>query len=282
MIISRLSGGIGNQLFQYSLGLYLSIKNDSILKVDVNRFNSVNEFRNYSLDDIISDINIASDDEIHDFTKKSWLNPFSNRKVVNEKKFEFDNNITKLKGSLYLNGFWQSEKYFLPIKDILKDKIKIKSIFNPSLYNKFRSEFNTKNSVCIFVRRAELVTNKTFESYHGYCKEDYYYRAIQYISNKIENPFFYIFSDDIEWCIEKFGNLNNSQIVLHFDNDINYTQYFYLMSYCRNFIISNSTYGWWAAWLSISKDKIVIVPNNWFNQAKHSTIDLFPPDWIVL
>lgn len=282
MIITQLTGGLGNQLFQYSLGLNLSIINNMPLKVDISRYQLVTEFRKYSLDEIISNIEIASQSEIDLFKKKSIFGLLKQKKIVAEKEFRFDEGILRQKGNLYLDGFWQSEKYFSSIKNILLDKVNLKNIISPDDFFKYEIEIGNKNSVCLFVRRAELVTNPVFSSYHGYCSEDYYLKAIEIMKQKVDDAFFFIFSDDLEWCYENFNDINNSVIVKHFSKDDKYIQYFILMSFCKHFIIPNSTYGWWAAWLSKCSEKKIIAPKNWFNKANHSIIDLFPSDWIII
>lgn len=286
MIVTRLSGGLGNQLFQYCVGLNLGRLNSDIVKVDINRFSMPEENRQYCLDLIFPEVQIASHEEVTSFTKPKRIfgifNIAGDRRLIVEKGFSFDPGILKQKGPAYLQGFWQSEKYFIGLKEFLQKTIILKRIESSDLYEFYLNKIKFNNSVCLFVRRAELVTNQKYRAYHGYCDLDYYKRGISFLNQKLENPFYLIFSDDLSWCIENFSELSNSIIVPHDVAGDRFVQYFMLMKECQNFIISNSTYSWWAAWLASNNEKTVVAPKSWFNEAKHSTEDLIPADWVQL
>jgi hypothetical protein len=133
-----------------------------------------------------------------------------------------------------------------------------------------------ENSLCIHVRRGDYVGNK----YHEIVGKEYYNKGIDYISSKIKIDKIYVFSDDIKWCEEN----------MHFDYPTMFVSDEYagqkaeghmaLMRACKYFIIPNSSYAWWASWLSESKDKIVVVPKQWFTDEKINSDDLIPEGWI--
>jgi hypothetical protein len=127
----------------------------------------------------------------------------------------------------------------------------------------------------INVRRADYLNT----DFHGVYGIDYIKSAVKIIESKIENPKYFIFSDDIEWCVENV-NLPNMTIVNHFYKGSKFSHYLQLMMNCKHFIIPNSSFAWWSAWLSKSSDKIVIAPKRWFNRDDINTNDLIPENWI--
>jgi hypothetical protein len=114
--------------------------------------------------------------------------------------------------------------------------------------------------------------------FHGVMGNDYIMRAVDIIESKIENPTYFIFSDDVEWCKENI-HLKNMKIVDHSYAGEKFNYYLQLMISCKHFIIPNSSFAWWSAWLNTNSDKIVIAPKNWFN-VDIDTSDLIPDNWI--
>lgn len=175
----------------------------------------------------------------------------------------------------YLEGFWETEKYFIDIRDIL-----LKEIQFPKIYGKnkeFSNYIKNSNSVSIHFRRGDYI--KESETYGNICTNEYYYRAISYIKKFIPNPIFFAFSDDITWVYEFCSNIDNIYIV-----DCNYdrTGYIdlYLMSLCKHNIIANSTFSWWGSWLGKNRSKMVIAPKIWMNGRKMP--DISCRNWVRL
>ena len=183
-------------------------------------------------------------------------------------------NFIRSNENIYLEGYWQSEKYFERIKDVIK---------NEFVFEKFSEEKNifasnkiyATNSVAIHVRRGDYVKNPL---YSDICTLDYYKRAIKYITQHIDNPFFYIFSDDIHWCIENFNDLNQIEFI-DWNNGKQSYRDMQLMSLCKHNIIANSTFSWWGAWLNKNPSKIVIAPKKILNSS-NDAIDLITNSWI--
>jgi hypothetical protein len=293
MITVVLKGGMGNQLFQYSLGLYLSVLNSSELVLDLTYLNNSPAFivkRDYSLEmfninhkcinqntfnPLFSNIGRS---EILRYAKiNRFANIFSNIIYVSETKpFIYDHKLISLKGNLYLNGYWQNYKYIENINNLIKEKFSIKSeyLLNCSeLYNLI----SNSESVCVNIRRTDFVINKLY----GDTSIDYYRNAYNYIKEKLNKPIFVINSDDIEWC-KKNLQFMEPKIYIELENDYKYITQFYLMKNCKHFIIPNSTFAWWAAFLSDNKRKIVITPRKWFKDGKINHTGLIPSDWIML
>lgn len=287
MIIVNLTGGLGNQLFQYAFGKALAIKNNCQLKLDISSFKNY-KLRDYNLRSFSIDEKIASKQEC-DLLKGENLfflqkikNKILNRNFYHtEKSIQFNDEYKKITNPAYILGYWQSEKYFKEIEDIIRNEFTIvtpPSKQNRELINKIINE----NAISIHVRRGDYVNDKHTNQVHGVCSLSYYYEAIELMNSKNSNPVFYIFSDDIEWA-KKNLLFKKEKIFIDFNDKSNYED-MRLMSNCKHHIIANSSFSWWGAWLNNSKSKIVIAPKIWFNNSdwNNQTTDLIPLYWTRL
>ena len=295
MITVRLIGGMGNQMFQYALGRRLAERHNTILKLDttflLNRLPRKNfVFRGY-------DLNVFNIQE--SFTCLSrFAMIFNNiafplsycylriKKVfypnciVKEKKdYFFDSSVLDSPNDIYLNGYWQSERYFKDIEHIVRKEFTFKEKLN-GRGNLMADKIRNVNAVCVNIRRADYVTNALNNAFFGTISKEYYQRAEEIISSKTENPHFFIFSDDINWCKTNLKFNHPTVFVGSEYAGKKWQQYLQLMVMCKHFIIPNSTFAWWAAWLSENKDKIIIVPKKWVNDSNINTDDLIPSSWI--
>jgi len=272
MIIVRLKGGLGNQMFQYALGRVLSLKFDTRLKLDTYFLNlnikGVTK-RNYDLD--VFDIKAEVSNNI--FTS-FFLSLF---KYKREKGFHFDEDVMNVGGDVYLDGYWQSPKYFKGFEDAIKRDFKLKNIPAKNIQD-LEGEISSTDSVCIHVRRGDYVGNKVHET----ISLDYYKSGLEIISQKTNVKKIYVFSDDIKWCRE---NLSFPKPTVFVDESFAGEKgegHMYLMSKCKNFIIANSSFSWWAAWLCDYNDKIIVCPKKWFTDESIDTSDLIPKEWIKI
>ncbi|MBN2544900.1 MAG: alpha-1,2-fucosyltransferase [Spirochaetes bacterium] len=290
MIIVKLMGGLGNQMFQYAFGRFLSLKNETELKFDISWFSKSNYSRKYMLNIFNIEEKFANNREINRLKYKIKL-PFVNnllKKITkdnilfkkcyfNEKKFNFNANLSIIKlNNAYFEGYWQSEKYFIDIKDIIKKDFIIKIKPDKKIV-KFLNKIKNEDSVSIHVRRGDYITNPKTNKYHGVCPLEYYQKAVHIIGDKIKNPVYYIFSDDFE-SVKKEMKLDIKYKIFEGNNDYDD---FRLMQNCRHHITANSSFSWWSAWLSEYNNKIVICPSKWFNETI-DTGDLIPQDWIQI
>ena len=294
MIVVKLMGGLGNQMFQYAFGKNLAIKNNTHLKVDTAflldrtpREGFV--FRDFDLDIFTLKADTVAENEVEEFKRSK---PFfsrllsggnSNTTIINEKVFHFDPSAVVMNKNSYASGYWQSEKYFQEIEAIIRKEFSFKTALN-----EFESELNSEilntNSVCINFRRTDFVHVKNSADTHGATELSYYENAIQLITSKVENVHFFIFSDDIEWCKLNVKTNFPTTFVGHEYKGEKFSSYFQLMINCKHFIIPNSTFAWWAAWLSQNENKIVIAPKRWFLDVnlQNASMDIFPSSWIQL
>jgi Glycosyl transferase family 11 len=290
MIIVKLMGGLGNQMFQYAFGRYLAEKHRAELKLDT-RFlldrtprKGHRIFRNYDLDIFRVQENFATEQEVFHLSQRS-KNPFLD-KVLNkilglkrsyllEPHFHFSETAYNAPDNIYLAGYWQAEKYFAPVQTIIREDFTYKNEMSIPAKD-LLAQIKSTNSVCVNVRRGDFVTNP----FHGAFGVNYFQQADKIIRQKIADPAYFIFSDDIEWCKENLQFLAPSVFVTHRFAGEKFQDYLRLMSACNHFIIPNSSFAWWAVWLNEHRDKIVIAPEKWFNDPRYDTKDLAPSGWI--
>ena len=274
MIITRLAGGLGNQMFQYAFARSLSIKYNTNLKIDLSFLKNRNmgpnfTYRNYELDifNVVEDFNSTFEncirfDEPH----------------LNYSKEIVDNINRQIDKDIMIDGYWQSVKYFEESKSVIKSDFTFKSLVDDSSVDKIKlmlDDIRSTNSVMLNIRRTDFLNN----DFHGVMGLEYINKSTELLESKIDNPKYFIFSDDIEWCKENI-KLNNMVIVDHSYKGDRFSYYLQLMKECKNFIIPNSSFAWWSAWLSDSPNKIVIAPKKWFTNESINTSDLIPSDWI--
>ena len=181
-----------------------------------------------------------------------------------------------MKDNVYLDGYWQSWKYFNNYSDIIKKDFTIKLKYLNTIDRNLLTQIENSNSVALHVRRGDYVNNKDVNKFLGICDKSYYESAIEFIKNKVVDPRFYIFSDDPDWCLKEFGN---EFFIISGNHD---WQDLWLMSKCKNQIIANSSFSWWAAWLNNNMEKIVVAPKKWFSGMNIKIDDRLPESWIKL
>lgn len=286
MIIVRITGGLGNQMFQYALGRALSLKLDCELVLDVS-FYPKQTLRKYELDKFNiqaryatqKEINNAGADSgvvsrlIHKFGLASIFYP---QYIKELESIKYVSAIDNCKQGSYLDGYWQNPSYFELNKEILRKD------FTPTEYRsevviKWSEKICKSNSVSLHIRRGDYVENAHTNSTHGLCSLEYYKRAIEHIEKKISKPTYFVFSDDIKWCKENLGFIENSFFV---DNTSSAIDDLVLMGGCQHNIIANSTFSWWGAWLG--RDLIAIAPKNWFCLESRNNIEVYPKKWLTL
>lgn len=290
MIITKLIGGLGNQMFQCAAGRRAAYVNNTSLKLDITGYeNQVGITpRKYALNIFNIQENFASINEINKLKKNTFIQKilkkihpvFTNKSYVREKVHNFDPDILKISDNTYLEGYWASEEYFKDIEDIIRKEFTLKN--KPDAINqKMISRIKNCDSVSIHIRRGDYVNDKKTNQFHGVCDLNYYLRAIALIAKKVKSPKFFVFSDDIEWAKQ---NLLLKFPCIYVEHNTGKKDYedMRLMSYCQHNIIANSSFSWWGAWLNKNKDKIVIAPKKWFNDKSINTKDLIPDSWIKI
>lgn len=299
MIITKLYGGLGNQMFQYAAGLSLAKRTGQKLKLDITALSNYSLHQNYQFDKIFNhNFEIASKLDCLMVLKYQYKRGVHGsiaiapnhkygltRTLIRQNTFNYWEGFERLKGSKYLAGYWQSEKYFRFAKD---------DVYKHFNFKEFEKETNTtrilnikkENSVFIHIRRGDYVSDPKTKEFHGICGYNYYKSAIKLIKKNIDNPLFFIFSDDPEEAKRIIGESKNIDYIqdnqgLYSYNDL------HLMSHCRHHILANSSFSWWGAWLSryryAKKGKqITIAPDRWLLKANEEIEDIYNPEWIKL
>ncbi len=289
LIIVRLIGGLGNQLFQYSAAKALSYELSIPLKIDVTPFKRY-KLHAFSLNKFTITSPIASNEELRIFPGRPessiWSKLISKlsinkaKNIYNENSFCFDGNIFNLHPPIYLNGYWQSEKYFHKYRNEIKKELKFKYEFDHTS-KCIAKKIIKSNSISLHVRRSDYVSNKKSRDFHGTASISYYKRALEVIKAKINNPKFFIFSDDILWAKSNLIFDWDSTFISHNGTKNNH-QDLRLMSLCKHNIIANSTFSWWGSWLNSNENKLIIAPDKWFANDSICVSDLIPNDWLKL
>ncbi len=288
MIIVKIYGGLGNQMFQYALGRTLSLKNKAQLKLELSFFNNSGMAiaREYGLNHFNIEGEPATIDDLWQFTNRGFsrkvserLKPFYRRQIVNEPHYNFAPNILKIIGDKFLSGYWQSEKYFLPIADIIRRDFTLRDEYK-NLPTELVNKIKNSNSISIHFRRGDYVASPEVNKVIGVKTLDYYYQALSVVAQKVDRPHLFIFSDDIEWVRNNFKTTH--EITFISGSGLKDYQEMILMSLCQHNILANSSFSWWGAWLNNNPNKIVIAPKKWLNDSAVNTQDLIPDNWIKL
>jgi hypothetical protein len=295
MVITRILGGLGNQMFQYAAGLSLAVKLESELKMDVREFKDYSLHQGFELERIFSvqgtrassnDLNRVlgwqSSRLAKSFIQKMNLSFLNSEKNVKEPSFEYWKGFEILDGDLYLDGYWQSEEYFKNIEDNIRLNFEFKIPFDKK-NQKLSEVIQSVDSISLHIRRGDYLNSNSANLIHGTCSMDYYHNAINYLKRKLDAPVLFVFSDDIAWVKKNLGTDLKAYYVSHNIAKNSYRD-MQLMSLCNHNIIANSTFSWWGAWLNKNRDKIVIAPQKWFanDEMQLKTVNIYPNSWVKL
>lgn len=292
MIFVRISGGLGNQMFQYAAAYskareydYELVLDNTELISDINLKNTDREFelnylninsRTINIQDYQM-ISVPTSGLLYRLLRKASLYikiPFLN--YIRETSFSFDKIINRTRKYSYIDGNWQSEKYFLNCRDDLRKQFIITDFAHAN--QKIIEKMKDVESVAIHIRRGDYLTNPNANKVHGVCPISYYKRAIADLREKKTNLQFFVFSDDPQWAKENLAIEKDIIFIDHNTGDRSYLD-MQLMINCRNHIIANSSFSWWGAWLSDDINKYVYAPKKWF-LVDIDTSDLIPKSWI--
>jgi hypothetical protein len=298
MIINRLCGGLGNQLFQYAMGYSLASRNNTTQKLDitgyVGRVADKNKgVRTFDLQNFNISSPIAADNDLSKFSFytdnkffKHLIRFYRNNKSFYKRKyilepedkyFLFDKRILerKMEQDVCLEGYWLSEKYFESVETEIRREFTFKDVAS-EINSKYIRNINETNSVSIHIRCTDnqLIKN-------GILPIEYYEKAMEEITKRVDNPTFYVFSDNPEWAMK---NLTIKYPIVFISHNKNADfEDLRLMTFCKHSIIANSTFSWWGAWLGKKDGQIVICPNKHLSTERDLTkTDYIPKNWLVI
>jgi len=275
-------------MFQYAAGRALAERLGVPLKVELFEFET-NPLRRFELDKFNICAEIATPEETANIIigPSRFQRNYSrlaislglgfNKIAFKEIKYSYDATFAKIRQPMFLNGYWQSEKYFKSAEDKLRNELCL--LVKPDEANqKILDGIVQCPAVSLHIRRGDYITNPSAALVHGVCSLDYYHSAIRHITAHVENPYFFVFSDDPQWVKDNLKT-NYPVKIVEANGPDRGPEDMRLMKLCRHHIIANSSFSWWAAWLNDRLDKIVVAPRVWFLDKKIDTKDLIPEQW---
>lgn len=280
-------------MFQYAAASSLAQKHGVPIRLDISDFGRFKAHNGFELNQVFQlKIPIATIDDVYSILgwqgasavrRKLALPLFKRLRCKNyivEPHFQYWQYINDVLAPSYLHGYWQSEKYFADSSEKIRGEFEFRGEMSPANLRVAEKICAAKNSVSLHVRRGDYAIEPRTKAIHGLCSISYYYDAIKYISDRIENPMFFVFSDDIPW-VKKNLVIHHARVYIDYNKGVESYNDMHLMSLCRNQIIANSSFSWWGAWLNPVADRIVIAPKYWFAM-KVDTSDLIPNEWVRL
>lgn len=264
VLVAKVEGGLGNQLFIYATARRLAVNNDVPLKLDITS-GYVDDIynRSYRLDNFNIDATVAS---LYDSYMSAWgqqrryvarkinkILPFHHRFYVVEKG-PFDRRLLDLRigTKVYLQGYWQDERYFKDFEQTLRRELTLAVPLDEE-NRKWKDKIQKSNAICLHARRNQ---------YEHALPTAYYEKAIEYLARKVNDPHFFCFSDNPDWILKNLRINFPLSLVSHNDSSDGYKDLI-LMTACKHYIIANSSFSWWGAWLNPDPNKMVLAPKNW-------------------
>jgi hypothetical protein len=303
-VVACLFGGLGNQMFQYAAGRSLAVRTGARLILDATGFTQPRARRVYALEGYA----LAAETRFDGYRHPPWLsgvqfpasrgsgwidraarllrarnipigratgdNAFS---VFNERSFDFDPRFSLCGPQTYLVGYWQSERYFAEVADLVRQELTYQRA--PDTANaQWLARIRAANAICVHVRRGDYLLPAHFR-HHGLCSADYYRRAIRLMRERIADAQFFVFSDDWPWCREHLADPDT--VIVDANKPDAGQDELRLMAACQHHVIANSSLSWWGAWLGASAGQVVVAPTPWFTQ-RSATPDLLPAAWTAI
>jgi len=276
-------GGLGNQLFQFAFGesLKITYKKLDVKYIDLTQFATTK--RNWELGFLkINPQRISKREITTIFFRRiinTQLNKFSSKflyfGIINENQYEYIHEYLNKGKSLIIDGYWQSEEYFL------NHKVDIKNILNINSKPSSNKEKRKYQKVAVHIRLGDYINSKQGRNNHLVCDINWYKKAINYLKDYDSEFLFTIFSDNKELIKNQFKNYTNLEI-----NQSDYSkdayEDLYEMATFDHFIISNSSYSWWASYLGEKENSIIIAPKYWYKDKKTKEMPLFRKNWTLL
>jgi hypothetical protein len=288
MVLVHLMGGLGNQLFQYAAGKALSIRLAVPLKLYFeDHYRLAN--RSYALGVFDIEEHFPTRNELNDYLpakgierriKKLFNVSYTGKLYRDKELFCFDNQFMEIRDGVFLSGFWQNKNYFESIEHLLRKELVFKVPADYTNQNKINEITSREISVSIHVRRTDY-TNPASGLYA--LPTDYYSAAIKTLEKRLSSPpFYYVFSDDVEWALQNFMVLLGNRFELITNNREAAHEDLRLMAACHHHILANSSFSWWAAWLNTTRNKIVVAPKEWMKGVTIADEALFTKNDVLI
>ena len=293
MIIVNVTGGLGNQMFQYAAARSVGFRMGVPLKFDISAFATYGLHQGFELTRVFNcEGDLASADivqkmlgwqaapRIRSLLARPRFAVLRSKKLVIEPKFGYWQGINEVPDDCYLTGYWQSEKYFSTIASQIRKEFTFRQPLDKTSAE-VASLISEVNAVSLHVRRGDYANHAPTAAKHGLCSLDYYHAALRYIEERLVNAYLFVFSDDIPWVKQNLPLNLPCQYIDH-NRGANSFNDLRLMSLCSHHVIANSSFSWWGAWLKNRKQSLTIAPRQWFLDSTIDTSDLFCNNWIKI
>jgi len=282
VIVVRLIGGLGNQMFQYAVGRALAHRRGTVLKLDLSAFEKpvgAGIPRPCGLGAFELAAGAAARADVRRLKYggrvRAALGLRAHTYLRERAANVYDPRVEKCGADAYLRGYWQTERYFADCRELLLRDFALRAGEpEPELSRRMHES----DSVGLHVRRGDYVANARTNARHGTCEPGYYAQAIALLAPRLRRPEFFVFSDDLAWAranldlptparfVSRPGLADAAELVL--------------MSRCRHQIVANSSFSWWAAWLNANPDKAIVAPRRWLRREEDESPDLVPSTWL--
>lgn len=274
MIVVKLQGGLGNQIFQYAFARAISQRNGVEFALDTQALENGEGItkRHYALEPFAMNPRLLNPEESLNLTKEYSLYKEDYRSPQEQMAaFPRDN--------CYFNGYWQNEAYFRDFADNIRSDLGLRLPISERAQN-FRSDIKAGPSIAVQVRRGDYVSNKKVANILGAHSRDYYIAGVQKIVKVTGATRAFIFSDDIDWC--KTNLHFGIEAIFVSGNGLYDHEELHLLGSAEHAVISNSSFGWWGAWLIENSNKMIVAPRFWYRDPKMNERSPVLPEWIQI
>lgn len=285
-VIVRISGGLGNQMFQYAAGRSVATRHGVPLLLDLSSYQSPKarpyDLHHYPLRADVLPVPARPTSGIARLLRPSLsrAKPEPGPLVYREPHHHFDPALFDRPRPLVMDGYWQSWRYFADIADEVARDLTPLAPLDPA-NRRMADQIASCVAVAVHVRRGDYVSKPRVTAFHGLCGPDYYAEALRHMLEAAAPERVFVFSDDLDWVREHMSFPLPATFV-----DVNAADRGYrdiqLMSLCRHHVIANSSFSWWGAWLARHPGQVVVGPKAWFQSPTHDTSDVMPPTWVRL
>ena len=281
-VVVGLSGGLGNQMFQYAAGRALSMRLEVPLRLDTSWYIGKKD-RIYALEPFLVSCTTCVRGLWMPEVLKSLESRLSRRfgaarmgvPLFRESGLEFAPAVLTLSHPVYLEGYWQSERYFSDIRNSLLQDFSVRQS-TPQKCRNILDNIRDVDAVCVHVRRGDFASNPQTPT--GTCAMEYFLQGLERVVDSVPHPHCFVFSDDPKWVKAEFS-LPCAMTIVDVNSSMEAHLDLQLMTACKHFLIANSTMSWWAAWLGCAKNKVIVAPAKWFKNPLSEPKDFIPKSW---
>jgi len=283
-VISRIYAGMGNQMFQYAAGRALALRSGSSFQLDCRHLQSHGSppfgLGHFNIQRALVSGTLPPQRKGQRVRHYLWRTLKLPPRLVEEKRPGFDERLLARLTDVFLDGYWQSERYFADAADTIRADFQFTT--PPDAQNADHLErIRGTRSISLHVRRGDYLLPEVQPRF-GSPTAKYYIDAVNLIASTMAGePVIYVFSDEPEWTRGNLALPFETRVMAHNGPDKNYED-MRLMSACRHHVIANSSFSWWGAWLNPSPDKIVVAPKRWFIHPELDNPDIAPDSWLRL